>query len=49
MRAAIGAGFAFLGVETGLVSAEQFAAENATSIPGIGDLIGKANVYIAGN
>lgn len=39
MRAAIGVGFCFLGVETGLVTAEQFKAENAKSIPGVGDII----------
>lgn len=43
MRAAIGAGFNFLGVETGLVTAEQFKAENVKSIPSIGDLIGNGN------
>lgn len=42
MRAAVGAGFSFLGVETGLVTAEQFRAEKATSIPTIGDLMGNA-------
>lgn len=35
MRAATGAGFNFLGVETGLVTAEEFLAENAKSIPSI--------------
>lgn len=40
MRAALGAGFSFLGVETGLVTAEQFKAEGANSIPGIADLVG---------
>lgn len=43
MRAATGAGFSFLGVETGLVTAEQFRAENAPSIPSIRDLVGKAH------
>jgi phosphoglycolate phosphatase len=40
MKAALGAGFSFLGVETGLVTAEQFAAEKAKSIPSIADLVG---------
>lgn len=35
MRAATGAGFNFLGVETGLVTAEEFLAEDAKSIPSI--------------
>lgn len=39
MRAAIGAGFNFLGVETGLVTAEQFRGAGASSIPGIEHLI----------
>lgn len=39
MRAAVGAGFSFLGVETGLVTAKQFQAENAKSIPDVGSLI----------
>jgi HAD superfamily hydrolase (TIGR01549 family) len=39
MRAAVGAGFSFLGVETGLVTAEQFLVKNARSIPTIGNLI----------
>jgi phosphoglycolate phosphatase-like HAD superfamily hydrolase len=43
MRAAIDAGFSFLGVETGLVTAEQFHAENVKSIPSISDLVGKGN------
>jgi phosphoglycolate phosphatase-like HAD superfamily hydrolase len=43
MRAAIGAGFSFLGVETGLVTAEQFQAENTKSIPSIADLVRNDN------
>jgi len=39
MKAALGAGFNFLGVETGLVTAEQFTTEEARSIPTIADLI----------
>lgn len=39
MKAAIGAGFNFLGVHTGLVSADEFAAAGATSLDGIGSLI----------
>ncbi|WP_414479912.1 HAD family hydrolase, partial [Pseudomonas aeruginosa] len=35
MKAALGAGFNFLGVETGLVTAEQFAEHNVISIPTI--------------
>lgn len=42
MRAALGAGFEFLGVETGLVAAEQFAEQNVKSIPSIGSLSGDA-------
>jgi phosphoglycolate phosphatase len=42
MKAAIGAGFSFLGVETGLVTAEQFVAHKATSIPDISHLIGSS-------
>lgn len=38
MKAALGAGFNFLGVETGLVTAEQFTENNAISIPTIADL-----------
>jgi phosphoglycolate phosphatase-like HAD superfamily hydrolase len=41
MRAALGAGFSFLGVETGLVTAEQFRAAGASSIPEVGYLIPK--------
>lgn len=40
MKAALGAGFAFIGVETGLVTAEQFKEAGAKSIPTIGDLLG---------
>lgn len=39
MKAAIGAGFNFLGVETGLVTADEFLGEGATSISGIKELI----------
>lgn len=39
MKAAIGAGFSFLGVETGLVTAEQFTAAEAKSIPDISHLM----------
>lgn len=38
MKAALGAGFSFLGVETGLVTAEQFADHGAKSIPTIGSI-----------
>jgi len=38
MKAALGAGFSFLGVETGLVTSDQFKAENASSIPSIANL-----------
>jgi phosphoglycolate phosphatase len=38
MEAAVGAGFNFLGVETGLVTAEQFRAAGTISIPSIADL-----------
>ena len=43
MKAALGAGFNFLGVETGLVTAEQFAGNGATSIPKIADLTISSN------
>jgi phosphoglycolate phosphatase-like HAD superfamily hydrolase len=39
MRAAVGAGFNFLGVETGLVTAEQFVAAGAVSIPEVGHIM----------
>jgi phosphoglycolate phosphatase-like HAD superfamily hydrolase len=39
MKAAIGAGFSFLGVETGLITADQFTAAEAKSIPDIGQLM----------
>lgn len=39
MKAALGAGFSFLGVESGLVTHEQFAQAGATSVPGISHLI----------
>ena len=38
MKAAVGAGFNFLGVETGLVTAQQFLGSNARSIPSIAHL-----------
>ncbi len=38
MKASTGAGFNFVGVETGLVIAEEFRAEGAVSIPSIADL-----------
>lgn len=40
LQAALGAGFNFLGVETGLVTAEEFKGKNVKSISGIGELIG---------
>lgn len=39
MKAALGAGFSFIGVETGLVTAEQFREAQASSIPTIEALI----------
>jgi len=39
MKAALGAGFNFLGVETGLVTARQFATAGAKSIPSIAHLL----------
>lgn len=39
MRAAVGAGFNFVGVETGLVAAEEFMAADAVSIPSIAGLL----------
>ncbi len=39
MRAALGAGFSFLGVESGLVTAGQFRAAGAVSVPGIGSVM----------
>lgn len=39
MKAALGAGFNFLGVETGLVGAEEFKSANARSIKSIKDLV----------
>ncbi len=39
MKAATGAGFNFVGVETGLTTAEQFSEAGAVSVPGIADLI----------
>lgn len=38
MQAALGAGFEFLGVETGLITSEQFYIANAKSIKSIADL-----------
>jgi phosphoglycolate phosphatase len=38
MKAALGVGFEFLGVETGLVTAEQFSKENAKSISSLSEL-----------
>jgi phosphoglycolate phosphatase len=40
-EAAIGAGFNFLGVETGLVTAEQFTAEGYKSIPNLKNFANK--------
>jgi phosphoglycolate phosphatase len=40
MKAALGAGFSFLGVETGLVTAEQFVEQDAKSIASISALYG---------
>jgi len=39
MNAAVGAGFNFVGVETGLTTAKQFAAAGAVSVPGIANLV----------
>jgi phosphoglycolate phosphatase len=39
MKAALGAGFSFLGVETGLVTAQQFLDAEGKSIPSIADLL----------
>lgn len=39
MKAALGAGFSFLGVETGLVTAEQFKSAGAKSLPSIAHLL----------
>lgn len=39
MKASLDAGFGFIGVETGLVTAEQFKEAGATSLPTIADLI----------
>lgn len=39
MKAALGAGFSFIGVETGLVTAEQFREAKAKSVPTIEALI----------
>jgi phosphoglycolate phosphatase-like HAD superfamily hydrolase len=40
MKAALESGFSFLGVETGLVTAEQFKSAGASSIPSIASLPG---------
>lgn len=39
MKAAVGAGFNFLGVQTGLVTADEFRAEGSPSISGIDQLL----------
>lgn len=39
LYAARGAGFQFIGVETGLVTAEEFQAEGAISVPTLADLV----------
>jgi len=39
MKAALGAGFNFLGVETGLITAEEFASAGVKSIPTLGHLL----------
>lgn len=39
MKAALGAGFNFLGVETGLVTSEQFTSAGAKSIPNVAQLL----------
>lgn len=39
MKAALGAGFGFIGVETGLVTAQQFAQQDVVSIPTIAELV----------
>lgn len=39
MNAALGAGFNFVGVETGLVTADEFKTVKANSVPGIADLV----------
>lgn len=44
MKAALGAGFSFIGVETGLVTAEQFISAGAFSISSIGELIKTSQV-----
>lgn len=38
MKAALGAGFSFIGVCTGLISSEEFARQNVQSIQRLGDL-----------
>jgi phosphoglycolate phosphatase-like HAD superfamily hydrolase len=42
MRAAVGAGFNFVGVHTGLVAAEEFAEHGADSVPDLYGLYGDA-------
>ena len=39
MRAGLGAGFSFVGVETGLVTASQFKKAGAISVPSVGELL----------
>lgn len=39
MKAALGAGFNFMGVETGLVTADQFKSAGSSSVPTVADLI----------
>jgi len=39
MKAAIGAGFNFIGVETGLVTADEFTSAGGNSVPTVADLI----------
>lgn len=43
MKAALGAGFEFIGVGTGLVTQKEFAANGATAIKRLGDLIAEAS------
>lgn len=49
MKAALGAGFNFIGVETGLVTADEFRAADALSIPSIGHLLKDSAVRMADN
>ena len=39
MKAAVGAGFSFVGVETGLVTVEEFREAGAVSVPTIADIV----------